>query len=474
MRMWGPVQVLDQTEEEAIHRTMLRTLAEVGCVVQNQEILERLAGLGGQIDLSAERVTFPAETVEAFIANSEEFDWQSVKPTINGYCSPYAGYYLNPETDRHEAWTIPTLLRYLKVAHYLPHTHGAISYVFPLEGIDPEGLVPFFHYLALKFTGRSAISLNNLRWCQPVLEMCEAAAAEWELPIAEVLKGHLHLISPLKLGREEARIYAFLAERGIRLDIAHMTSAGGTAPVTLAGALAVHLAQGLLINMIHRAYFGQRRLMLGCIISPLDMRTAIYPYGRPEKAICNVAMAQMARRYGAEYRGHCGQCDAKRPSVEAGFQRALTALPTLMACGKASITCGLLSIDEVHSPIQMIIDDEMVSALRHFARGFEVNEETLAFSDLKAVGPGGNFLATDHTAGHFRSELWEPHVFSREMFIGWQRDGGKLDVDLAAEIYHDLIQREPLPTHLSGALESELLGIIHQATGAELERVPPE
>lgn len=129
--------------------------------------------------------------------------------------------------------------------------------------------------------------------------MCEAVADELGVGIPEIFHGHIHLISPLKLGHEEARIFTFFAERGLRIGIGNMSSAGGTAPVTLAGAIAIHLAQGMFINILRRAYFGDMRISLGCSISPLDMRTGMYPYGRPEKEMCNVAMAQMARRYGA-------------------------------------------------------------------------------------------------------------------------------------------------------------------------------
>ena len=282
------------------------------------------------------------------------------------------------------------------------------------------------------------------------------------------------MISPLKIGLQEARIFTFFAERGLRVGIQHMVSAGGSAPVTLAGALALFLAEDMFINIIQRAYFEDRTISLGCAISPLDMRTLAYPFGRPEKEMCNVAMAQMARRYGASYIGHCGHADAKRPSVEAGFQKALNSIPTLMASGRAAIRCGLLSADEVHSPIQMIIDDEIVGALLHFMRGVEVSEKTLAFDVIREVGPGGNFLGTDHTASHFRTEFWEPRLFAREILAGWQRSGGKTDADIAMDVYRDIMRREPLPVRISETLERGLLDVIHRATGVVIQPVEPE
>ena len=203
------------------------------------------------------------------------------------------------------------------------------------------------------------------------------------------------------------------------------------------------------------------------------MRTGMYPYGRPEKELCNIAMAQMARRYGAHFHGHCGHSDAKRPSVEAGWQKALNSIPTLMVCGQTMISCGLLSVDEVFSPIQLVIDDEIVSHLRRFARGFEVNGETLALDLIKEIGPGGCFLDTEHTARHFHTELWEPRLFSRSMLNAWRQGGMKTDADHATDVYRDIIAREPLPALISDSLERELLDFIHRETGARIDPVEP-
>ncbi len=473
MRMWGKVKFLDDHEEELIHRTMLRILDEVGVMVEDDEMLKKLEEFGGRVDWAKKRVTFSPEFMEKFISESEKFDWESAKPRIRARAYVMFGYYLNPDTNEYEPWTLRTILRYLKVAHYLKYTGGAANYAIPVDDIPHQALVLLFHYLAFKFNARSAASLT-LDMAPYILEMCEAAAEELNAPINDFFIGHFQMLSPLRIGSEEAKVFNFFAKHGIKVRIQHMVSAGGTAPATLAGALALFLAEDMFINIVNRAYFGEKTLSIGCAISPLDMRTGMYPFGRPEKEMCNVVMAQMARRYGAQFTGHCGHTDAKRPSVEAGFQKALTSLPTLLVSGRTAIRSGLLSGDQVHSPIQMIIDDEIVGVLHRFVRGFEINEETVAFDVIKEVGPGGQFLDTDHTLLHFRNEFWEPVLFARETFEGWRRGGEKVDEDLALDIYHDIVKRDPLPVRISEGLERKLLDIIRKATGVEIEPVEPE
>jgi trimethylamine--corrinoid protein Co-methyltransferase len=471
--MWGPIDIFDRREEDLIHRTMLGILDEVGVLVENEGVLDRLAGIGGRIDRGRMMANFSPEFTERFIAESDKFDWRSTEPYVEGRAHIYCGYFLDPETDRHEPWTVETVLRYLKTAHYLEHTAGGISYSFPLEGIPDEALILFFNYLCLKFVGRSISSVNNVQWAESLLEMCEAAAPDLNASGKDLVQLHIHMISPLRLSREEARIFTFFANRGIVVGVGHMESAGGTAPVTLAGALALDLAHDIFAHILLRAYFGHKGLGLGCSIAPMDMRTGMYPYGRPEKEMGNVAMAQMARRYGVPFYGHCGHADAKRPSAEAGFQKALNAIPTLMASGRTMISCGLLSVDEVFSPVQMIIDNEFVGALRRFTRGFEVSEETLALDVMKAVGPGGCFLDTEHTARHFRSELWEPAIFSRHMFGGWKASGSKTDADYALDVYRDIMSRDPLPTFISPDTERTLLSILSRSSPTSLNPIEP-
>ncbi len=473
MRVWGNWKLLSEREEKMLHLAALRILNEVGVAVESEDVMTKLADFGARVDRAKQRVYFSPEFVEEFLSSSERFDWDNAEPYVGGSASIYFGYYLDPETDEFRMWTVVDMLRYFKVAHHIGLDYGS-AYVFPVDGIPHEALVPFFHYFALKFTGKASASVNNVKWAPIVLEMSEAFAEESGVSLQQVLAPvHIHLVSPLRFSAEEAKIFVFFAERGLRIGIGTMSVLGSNAPVTIAGALAQHLAQNIFINIVYRAYFGDKRLHFSSAISPLDMRTLMQSYGRPEKELCNVAMAQMAIRYGAYFFPHTGHSDAKKPGPEAGFEKALNALPSLIACGRVGISCGLLSVDEVYSPIQLVIDREIIGALRRFVQGFEVNEETLAFETLKEVGPGGIFTGTEHTARHWRNELWIPTVFAREMFSAWWQKGAKTEIDLAREICIEALRSEPLPVYISDQLEQKFLALVKKATGATIQPVEP-
>ena len=195
----------------------------------------------------------------------------------------------------------------------------------------------------------------------------------------------------------------------------------------------------------------------------MDMRSMIYPFGRPPMAIANLMTAQMARFYGTSYFGHAGLTDAKLPSVEAGYQKALTAIPTLLACGGLWMDAGLLSIDEVCSPLQLVLDNEFLSALKYFTRPFTVDDEAIGFDTILGAGPGGQYLDQAHTVKHLRGEYWQPGIWSQEMLGPWLESERRLDVDKAREIALQVRPQDALTPHISAQHEADILGVIEKA-----------
>jgi len=152
MKVWGSWKLLSEREEEMLHETTLRILSEIGVKVENDEVLARLADFGAQVDRAKQVAFFPQKFVEDFLASSERFDWDSAEPYVGGSASIYFGYYLDPETDEFCPMTVANMLRYFKVAHYIGLSFGS-AYVFHIDEIPHEALVPFFPLLCPKVHG---------------------------------------------------------------------------------------------------------------------------------------------------------------------------------------------------------------------------------------------------------------------------------------------------------------------------------
>lgn len=463
MRVAGhPYALLSTTEIERIHHGALRIMAEMGMEIQNEALLHVLAETGLPVDIHTQRVRFPSAFVERFIADAGKYDWDSPSSRVGGSAGIYHGRFHDPQSGELVEWNEDHLAYYFYLSRKLSHIHGASMLGCRLP--CPAPLEPLYErYYCWKYGGHEGSSIFLDETCPHLLELYQLEADAQGKPVQDIFRATVYLIPALKLGNHEAYQVAYFRERGLRVHIGDMYAMGANAPVTLAGALTLNLAEQLSLRILDWAWFGDRTLRLGGSISVMDMRTMIYPYGRPEMAVANLMLAQIARYYGAAYSGHAGLSDAKLPSVEAGYQKALTALPTLMACGNLWMDAGLLSIDEVCSPVQLILDNEFLSAIEHFAREFEVTDELIGLDTILAAGPAGQYLDKEHTVRFMRREQWQPKLWSREMLAPWLGTDRPLDADRARALALRIRQEDYRASQLAPEHELAILDVIEHA-----------
>ncbi len=457
-----PYEVLSIAEVELIHQSALRILEEMGMEIQNQRLLADLAEFGLRVDYDLERVRFPRASVEKYLAEAPKYDWDTHRPTVSASAGLYHGLFHDPRTGALLPWTEERLVYYFALARRLEHI-GTVSMLGCRLPV-PAPLEPLYErYYCWKHGAREGSSIYLDETCPYLYELYQIRADAQNLPIDQVFEGTVYLVPAMKLGRHEAYQLQYFRERGLRVGIGDMYPMGGAAPVTLAGAVTLNWAERLALQIVNFAWFGAREFHLGVSISPMDLRTMIYPFGRPEMAFANIVSAQIARHFGASFSGHAGLTDAKLPSVESGAQKAMSAAVTLLAGGSTWIDAGLLAMDEVYSPIQMVLDNELLSALKHFTTGFEVSDASIGLETIFEAGPGGGYLDKLHTVQFMRKERWQPKIWSRTMLGPWLAGGSKLDVDLARELALEVQQTVEAFAGLAESEERAILRLIEQA-----------
>jgi len=455
------LQVLTKEEIARIHDGMVAILSRTGLEAANGDLCRALAEYGAHVDADAQRVRFPEGLIDRFLDETERLQGHTRGPAMTSEVGVYEGQYLVPGTNELQPFTEQTLAAYVKLARLLEGVSGIHMQNYPVAAGRPTEPLEL-RVFAWKHGAKETGGIQLTRLCPYLLEMYEIKAEAEGAPLTEVFRGTAFFISPLRFPAHEAEQVMFFHSRGLRVGITNMITAGGSGPVTLAGCIALNLAERIAIGIINRVLYGDRHWSLGGSITPLDMRTMIQPYGRPEMLLANLANLQLAEHYQVPGWTHGGLTDAKLPSNEAGVQKLLTTLPCILA-GGGNIEPGVLSIDEVFSPIQMILDAELATAVRHALHGFEVNEETLALDLIEKVGPGGLFTGTEHTAQHFREAQWQPGIWSREMLQGWLAGDRKVDADRAYELWQDLMSQPDPEPGISPETEAKLWGLVHEA-----------
>jgi len=107
---------------------------------------------------------------------------------------------------------------------------------------------------------------------------------------------------------------------------------------------------------------------------------------------------------------------------------------------------------------QIVVSAEVAGSVLRIAGGIDVDEETMALDLIAEVGPGGEYLTTEHTLKHFRDN-WFPRLIARDPYEKWEQKGRK-DLGRRANefVRHVLEKHEPKPLDLR--VEEELRRIV--------------
>jgi trimethylamine--corrinoid protein Co-methyltransferase len=199
---------------------------------------------------------------------------------------------------------------------------------------------------------------------------------------------------------------------------------GGTAPVTVAGAVVLGNAELLSGLVMHQLRKRGAPFLYGHGVHHLDMKEMISVYGAPEFQLARLMAAEMGRFYGLPVWGYSGHSDSKVVDGQAAADAQFSVLVAMLAKTNLNHDVGYLESGLTGSPELMVLTNELISEARRFSAGVRLDEEALAVKVIDAVGPGGEFMSHDHTMSHWR-ELWLPQVFDRQRLAPWEEKGSK-------------------------------------------------
>jgi trimethylamine--corrinoid protein Co-methyltransferase len=125
---------------------------------------------------------------------------------------------------------------------------------------------------------------------------------------------------------------------------------------------------------------------------------------------------------------------------------------------------GYLEAGLTTSPEMIVFTSEMIDMHRRFMAGVEISDETLALDVIHEVGPGGDFIATEHTMQHFRED-WYPTLFERRRYGQWQAAGAQRMEDRLRDKTVDIIDAH-VPPALPESVRTEIAQIKREAAYA--------
>lgn len=232
----------------------------------------------------------------------------------------------------------------------------------------------------------------------------------------------VYINTPFRISGETLQAALVLEElTGLRPQYFQMPVLGAATPVTSAGALALSLAEAIGANAVSLAMHGQ---LCGWATSPteLDLKSAIYTQWGPGCLLFSLGASLLrCHVFGGDFSFSAGATTAaKVPDVQSVMETTFN-LSFAFALGCRSFgSLATLAFADVGSPVQLLLELELISALEATAAGFEINEDTLATNVSIEVAPGGaRFIESEHTLRHYRQCQWYPEFMDRQPPFAW-------------------------------------------------------
>ena len=256
---------------------------------------------------------------------------------------------------------------------------------------------------------------------------CSVAGGEDGFRARPFMLNYSEAISPLRFPVNVVEKLIFCAEKRIPICLPSGSNAGGGAPITLAGAMALGIAENLVGLVVHQMAGKGAPFLFGPNVSTLDMKSTVVSYGCPEWSLTQAALADMRDEiYGLPIWAYAGASDAKVMDAQAGAEAMFSIITAMISRSNLIHDVGFLEYGSTSSLEMVTMANELVAMSRFFVEGIPVNEETLAFQAIERVAkgdPGSIFLTDDHTFDHFMRAQFLPQLLDRSRYDSWEAAG---------------------------------------------------
>jgi trimethylamine--corrinoid protein Co-methyltransferase len=444
-----------------IHAATLEVLARVGVCVRHLEALDLLRKAGAYVD--ADRAFIPERLVRDALHTAPSYvtlyDRQG-EPSLAlrrggpSYYGPGSDlpFTIDLETGERRQSAKADVIAVARLVDALPNLDFMMSSAIARD--TPDGLSYLHQYDAMVGNTVKPIILTarderDLRVMFGI--SASIAGGKDGLRRKPAIAVYAEPISPLVHSEEGTAKLLLCADFGVPAVYTPGNGAGMNCPVTSAGLLVQENAELLSGLVIHQLRAPGAPFIYGGCPSIGDMRTMIFPYGCPEWHMNSVLLCELARHYDLPVFSTGGCSDAMSFDQQAGIEAGFSILLAELSGANLVHDVGYLGSGLINSLESLVACDETIGLVRRTTRGIVVDRGHLALEAIARVGPGGNYILDEHTAAHFRDEMWMPDIMNRKRYDDWKGQGGKSLGEVARDKARRILQE-----HSPAALPREV------------------
>ncbi len=447
-RVEQPTNILSEGQVGMIHSATLDILETTGLVFEHKKALEVLDAAGARVDHAKRRVYFPPHLVEDCMRRCPSSF--SVKARNPEHCVRFGGGSLHfmpwGAMDSLDTATgarvVPTLddeIAAVRIMDSLGQIHAHYGAYFNFEGVHPVMSMPLKTAIGFRNSSKLQSAVSGFDWDLWQIKMGQATGQE--------MIGTPTGSPPLTWGEPVVESVFRYAEVGYPIFPTSGQVFGGSAPATLAGALALNNAELIAILVLTQIINPGNRFAAADYSQPIGMRSGEALLGAVENSLAGMAFSQMWRHYDIPCALAANGSDSKLPDYQCATEKAMNAVTQCMA-GPSLFLCGGSVYDELTwSPAVLLMDADIFDMVGRILQGIQVDEDTLAVDLIRQVGPiPGFYLDKAHTRKWWPHEQLVPKLADRQSHGQWEKSGAKSMLDRAEErVEAILAEHEPIP-----------------------------
>jgi len=420
-----------------IHDLAKQILSEIGLEVRHppyQALLQK-AGLrvtNDRLLIAPEVVDEHIEEMRRLISSHRDADPTPDRGRLSLSVSSYSLFVHDIELDRVVPYTTDRLIEMTKLVDSLADegVYGAP----PGIPVDlPPDLQPVAQYrIAALYArqGATPVDPTSARTVRYLLDMAEVMGN----PIRHL---PVYIPTPLRLGGESLEVVMACLDRLEHISVSSMPSTGTSAPIHPFGALALAAAE-VIGGMIAVKILTGKPVTCSVSLFPSDLREGSMVFGSPENMLFQMLGADFNRFYGWNPDQGPGNIHvmAKVPDCQSAAEKA-SIMATGAFLGARHFSCaGTLSLDEIFSPEQLLVDCEIRDWAQRGLQGNWLGEEAVEdWLEEIRQGVTGGFMRLDSTLDHYRTHVWYPRRFLRGAIGPWMsQDQPRLSQKLRQEV----------------------------------------
>jgi trimethylamine---corrinoid protein Co-methyltransferase len=426
-------RLMSEEQEEQVHGYAMRILEEIGLDVLHDQARKLLAEAGQKVD--GDRVYFDRGFVMEQVAKAPHtFTLHARDPhntvEVGGGTTLWMGVggppFLSDLDEGRRAGTLEGHDRFIK----LTQASSPLNCV-QTGACEPTKMDVHTRHLDMEY--------STLRWsdlpyttygtsgpkARDGIEMARIVHGG-DLGDRTALMGVVNSVSPLIWDYRMVDAMVAWAESNQATIVTPFLLGGATAAVSVAGGLAQQVAEALSGVAIAQTVRPGSPCLYGSFFQATDMRSGAPALGTPESIFGVFAGAQLARRYGLPFRGGGGLCSSNAVDAQAAAESSFMLWATMLAGTDVVLhAAGWLEGGLTASLEKFALDVELLEQLQVQQAGVGFSEEEFAFDALKEVGPGGLWLAAEHTMQHFKEWQYISPLFITQDFTTWSAAGGE-------------------------------------------------